>query len=327
MSQAWAHDASGEFAKVGVSLRRAHELDPLWPAPVRGLLDNASAMGDRRAAEDVARRGFPDDVMAQNFGIARAASFLGDYSEAARRWSVVANSDSRWASPAQLSLQDILFRLKLSKNLPSRPPLPIIGNNRFVVRVQMDTPPSAAEWRRRNRSIAAALVYTDENLVAAKLMLNAGRARELAATLDAPSGLLGIHRGDEAGVCYLQQAALVALTLRAVGRNEEADEMLRRYDEVVRAGYRQGKVPTWFDDDAGAIWAVQGKTDQAVAALERALDRGWLHAGRVDLPRLEDEPAFRSLRGNRRFKALLAKHAAHFARERRETVQVLRIQT
>jgi TolB-like protein/DNA-binding winged helix-turn-helix (wHTH) protein len=327
MSQAWAHDASGEFMKKGASLRRARELDPLWPIPVRALLDDASAMGDRRAAEDVARRGFPDDVMAQNFGIARAASFLGDYSEAARQWSVVANSSSRWSSPAKLSLQDILFSLKLSNDHPARPPRPVIGNNRFIVRVQMTTPPSAAEWKRRNRSPDAALVYTDENLVAAKLMINAGRARELAASLDTPSGLLGIHRGDEAGVCYLQQAALVALTLRAVGRSDEADALLRRYDEVVRAGYRQGKVPTWFEDDAAAIWAAQGKTDQAVAALERALSRGWVHAGRVDLPSLEDEPAFRSLRGNRRFQALLAKHAVHFARERRETAQVLRIQT
>jgi len=76
--------------------------------------------------------------------------------------------------------------------------------------------PSAAEWQKRNRSSAAELVYRDENVIAAKLMLNAGRANELITTYDGPTGLLGLRRGQVVGTCFLQSAAIVAVALRAV---------------------------------------------------------------------------------------------------------------
>ncbi len=131
--------------------------------------------------------------------------------------------------------------------------------------------------------------------------------------------------GVPVGVCDLHEAALVALALRAAGRREEADALLREADALLRAAYRRGQVPTWFDEDAAAIWAVQGKTGPAVAALQRALRRGAAHAGRTDLPNLEDEPAFRSLRGDPRFEALRAKHGAHYARERAEIARARKI--
>lgn len=325
MRIATAQNASGQFTQALASRRRAHEVDPISPGPVRAIVDTAAGLGDRRAAEDAVMRGFPNDPVAQNFAVGRIASLLGDYSEAARRWSVVASSESRWAAPARLSLQDTLFNLKLSKTPPSRPPLPTIGNNRFVTRVRMIAPPSASEWRQRNRSAAATLVYTDENLVAAKLMLAAGRAGELIATYDGPTGLLGIRSGEPVGTCYLQQAAVVAVALRSVGRDREASQVLRRADAAVQGAYRSGRVPRWFDDDAAAIWALQGKSDAAIDALERALRRGWVHAGRTDLPKPTDEPALRSLRGNPRFEALRAKYEAYFARERQETAHALKI--
>ena len=190
--------------------------------------------------------------------------------------------------------------------------------------VWMTAPPSAAEWQRRNRSSAAELVYRDENVIAAKLMLRAGRARELVATYDSPTGLLGVRRGQPLGSCYLQNSALVALTLRTVGRRDEADAMLRQADAIIQAAYRRGQVPLWFDEDAAGIWALQGKVALAVSALNRALSRGSAHATRTDLPQLADEPALGGLRGNPAFEAVRAKYDAHFARERQEAAHALK---
>ena len=126
-------------------------------------------------------------------------------------------------------------------------------------------------------------------------------------------------------MCFLQSAALVALALRDVGREEEATALLRQSDALLRAVYKRGRVPTWFDDDAAAIWALQGKADLAADALERALRRGAAHVTRTDLPRLADEPALRSLRGNPRFETVRSNYEAHFTKERSETAHALQI--
>ena len=322
-----AHYASDEFALKLDAYRRAHELDPVWPFPMRALVDINAAMGDRAGAEAVIRSGFPEDVMTQHFALARVAWILGDFSDAARRYSIVAKSPARWARPAQRSLSDLQFMLGLSKAPQAAIPVANVGSfDRYVPRIWMAKPPSASEWQRRNRSAPAALVYHDENIVAAKLMLNAGRAREMVATFDGPNGLLGLRGGSPVGPSQSQEVPLVALALRAVGRNNEADTMLSQADARLQAAYHRGRVPTFFDADAAAVWAVQGKTGQAMEALERAFGRGWAHAGRIDLPNLEDEPAFRSLRGDPRFKAVLAKYRAHLAKERTETARALKIQ-
>jgi len=52
------------------------------------------------------------------------------------------------------------------------------------------------------------------------------------------------------------------------------------------------------------------------------LSRGWTHTAATDLSDIADEPAFRSLQANPRFERIKAKLEAHFARERRETMQL-----
>ena len=326
MWRAFAHNATDEFSLGLEAFQRAHELDPVWPFPLRALIDMNAELGNRAAAEAAIREGFPGDAMTQHFALARVALFFGDFSDAARRYAIVAKSPARWARPSQRTLADLQFTLGISKSMPAPSPAANVGSsNRYVPRVWMAAPPSPAEWRRRNRSPAAALVYHDENIVAAKLMLNAGRARELVAAFDGPTGLLGLRRGQPLGPCQFQEVPLVALALRTVGRGEEADALFRQADARLRAAYRRGKVPTFFDGDAAGVWAAQGNSGAALKALERAIARGWLYAGRLDLPDLADEPAFRPLRNDPRFKAVLARYQAHFVRERQETPAALKI--
>jgi tetratricopeptide (TPR) repeat protein len=121
----------------------------------------------------------------------------------------------------------------------------------------------------------------------------------------------------------LQSAAIIAVALQAVGRAEEANSILEQADATIQAAYRRGSVPLWFEDDAAGIWALQGKRDAAVDALDRALRRGSAHATRTDLANLADEPALRSLRRYPRFQPVIAKYAAHDAKERLETARAL----
>jgi TolB-like protein/DNA-binding winged helix-turn-helix (wHTH) protein len=324
---ALSQHVSGDFARSLVTQKRAHLADPLWSTPPRIALDVTSELGDRRGAEAWVQTAFPDDAMLKSFALARVAYHSGDFSEAARRWAALAKSESQWSSPSRLSLQNVVLMLGISKERPSRPPRPTIGQDRFIpTRVWMTAAPSASEWQRRNRSQAAELVYQDEDVIAAKLMLAAGRAQELAATYDSPIGLLGVRHGVTIGTCYVQNAAVAALALRAVGRNAEATAILEQADAAVRSAYRRGPVPLWLEDDAAGVWALQGKTAQAIGALDRALRRGSMHATRTDLARLADEPALRSLRGDPRFEAVLARYDARYRDERQETARILSLQ-
>ena len=316
---------SGQFADSIEALRRAHELDPLWPFPLRALIDDLAASGDRAAAEAMIKKAFPDDATVQDFAMARVARMVGDFSEAARRWSVVAKSESRWAVPSKLGLQEILFTLSLAKDVREPSGRALIGGSRFVAAPPITAAPSASEWRKHSGSFEASLVFADENALAAKRMLREGRTRELVATYDGGVGLLRIRKGESVRPLRVRDAPIIALALREQGRFAEADDLLRRSDATIRTVYAYGKVPIFFDEDAAGVWATQGKTNLALGALERALGRGWLHVGHTDFPRLEDEPVFRSLRGNPRFEALLNKRAAHFAKERAETARALKI--
>jgi len=189
-------------------------------------------------------------------------------------------------------------------------------------RVRFTTPPTAAVWRSRNRSPIAARIYQKENRVAAKLMLNRGRASELVQTFDSPMGLLGMRPGQRLRGDLLRDAPTVALALRQVGRDDEANRLLRESDAIVREIYRRGPVAFSFDADAAAIWSVQGRQDEALSALERAMQRGWMHISDSDLKDIAAEPAFVSLRGHPRFERIRARIRAHYERERHETARL-----
>ena len=312
-----AHAAAGEFDQELAAFRRALELDPLWFRTTGTVGIALADRGDRTGAEAVARRALPNNEIQQHILLGRIAWISADFSEAARHWSIVARSNSpRWSDTARRSLNDAAYAVGLRHG--TRVDVPNSFDQRYTPRVWMEEAPSAAAWQAQNRDRITADVYRAENLVAAKLMLNAGRARELAGAYDGAVGLLGMRAALPLRVDQLNEAPVVIIALREAGRTAEADRLLREADSAIRAVYGRGQVTFWFDAEAAAIRAVQGRTDEALSALERAIGRGWAHAGGTDLRDIANEPAFRSLRGQPRFERLRAGIAAHYARERAE---------
>ena len=315
------YSAEGEFDRELAAYRRAHRLDPMWFRTVGATALAIAEMGDRPEAEVVARRGFRENQIQQQILLGRLAWTFGDYSEAVRRWTIVARANSpRWSHTAQRTVNDAKFAVGLKTGPLDA--VPRSTSQRSSWRVWMDAPPTPAVWQERNRDEVTADVYSFENHMAAKLMINAGRSRELAAAFDSPTGLLGIRSGDPLRVDQYYEAPLVALALRQASRAAEADRLLRQADAGIRAVYRRDQVPFWFDADAAAIFASEGKTDEALSMLERAMARGWTHSGSTDLRDIADEPAFRSLHGKRRFEKIRARLASHTAREREELVRL-----
>ena len=314
-----AHRAAGEFDRELAAYRRAFELDPIW-SPTGGTLAMTYAEDGRRAeAEAIAMRRANEVFRNQLLG--RIAWIFGDFSEAARTRSLVTRANSpRWSRRAREDIDDVLFAVGLAGRPSLMVPSPPSGRN--IRLFWMDAPPAPAVWQARNRNTIAAEVYHDDNVISAKLMLNAGRIQELVAAYDGPVGLIGLRPRVSLRADQLNVVPVVALVLRQAGRASEADTLLRAAEAIIRSVDRQGRIPFWFDADAAAVWAVQGRLDEALSRLERAIGRGWRHAGSHDLRDIADESAFRTLRGHPRFERIRSNLVAHFARERRETAQL-----
>ena len=314
--------AAGQFDAEMAAYRRAREVDPAWFRTTGQLGIRLAETGRRTDAEAVARDGFANNEPNLHILLGRIAWIFGDFSEAARQWSMTASANSpRWSPRAKLGVSDVKIVLGLERGPPGYRPGFVTAHFR-ADDLNIAAAPSPAAWLTRNRNAAAADVYRDENHTAAKLMLNAGRGRELAATYDSPAGLLSLRPGQPLRTDQLHELAVVVLALRAAGRPADAARLLNSAAPTVNAAYRQHTVPFLLDADVAAIWAVQGRRDQALSMLERALRRGWTHTNNTDLSDIAAEPAFASLRGEPRFERIRANLAARLAQERAETMKL-----
>ena len=310
--------AEGQFDAEMAAYERARGIDPTWFRTTGQLAIRLAETGQRARAEAIADSGFASDPNNRHIILGRIAWIFGDYSEAARHWSIVAAGHSpRWSARAQSGVADAKAAVGLD-GARARPKL-LFAFSSQRTQVQTDAAPSAITWKMHNRNAIAADVYGDENVLGAKLMLKAGRAKELAATYDSPLGLLGLHGGEPLRADQLKGASVVALALRQAGRAAEADRLLNSADSMIKAIYRQHTIPFDLDADVAAVWAAQGRRDQALSMLERAVRRGWTDAGSTDFTDIADEPAFNLLRDESRFARIRASLIAHLARERSES--------
>lgn len=313
--------AAGQFDAEMAAYRRARELDPAWFRTTGQLAIRLAETGQRAEAEAAGNRGFADNPPNLHIILGRIAWIFGDFSEAARHWSIAARANSpRWSPRARVGVADVRMVVGIDPTPPGYKPAFLTVHQRSAV--QVATAPTPSVWQAHNRNAAAADVYRDDNHMAAKLMLKAGRARELAAAYDRPAGLLSLRSDAPVRADQLHETAVVALALRQAGRRADADRLLSQAASRIATIYRQATIPFQLDADVAAIWAVQGRRDQALSMLERAMRRGWTDSADTDLRNIEDEPAFVSLRGQPRFERIRASLAAHLARERVETMQL-----
>ena len=314
--------AAGDFDAEMARYRRARELDPVWFRTTGQLAIRLAETGQRTEAEAIAKRGFANNESNLHIILGRIAWIFGDFSEAARHWSIVARANSpRWSPRARMGVDDVRIIVGLDQGPPGYKPAFHTVHQRGDV--QIATPPAPSAWQMHNRNVGTAGVYRDDNHIAAKLMLKAGRAQELAAMFDAPAGLLSLRLSEPLRTDQLHEAAVVALALQQAGRAADADRLLSQavlresVPSIVRLQFPSLSMPTLRRSGqfrVGAIKRCQCLKGQCGVAGPTPITRICSISPMSPLSaRCSVRPGSSGSR---------ARLAAHLARERSETVQL-----
>lgn len=340
------HLSRANYPRALAAFRRAFELDPTWVHVARQATETALTLGRREEAmvyvRRVEREGSVYDarllrgLTAANGGdlsgaaadLAQARASTDDlgkqaivvYNRAVIMYALglTEQAQSEWAS-CRLAWAE---GRDSALNMPER-----FAGHLALRRGQI---PSAARLAEMNRDRGDVRVQILLKEVVGRLIAG-GRAQDAVALYDSSSGLLGFSASRPVPTSpehLTRYGPTVAAGLRAVGREREARQILLRAERRVDLGLRssRGQVSAAFLGEAAAIWAMLGKTDLAVAALERAVGNGWLNAdlSAEDLPDdLGSEPAFQTLRGHPRFERLRETLDRHLERERAELLRAL----
>ena len=152
---------------------------------------------------------------------------------------------------------------------------------------------------------------------AARSLFNRGRTKQLVALYREGFGNADRFIAETRRVQQLADLSpILSMALQAEGQTMEARYVLAAAERDLAPA--KGLVRREAFAQLAEIKAAQGEHGQALALLNRAVDRGWLPGGRTTPLDLRQEPAFIRLRGDPRFEALRGRILATIARERSE---------
>ena len=310
---------SGLMQEALEAYRRAAELEPLWERSVGAFALTAAQLGDHAEADHALDRfsaAAPNRFAAESLraSIARAR---GDLLSAARHGSLALSlaPDDPWIQMIELVLVaratgDVeAVRRITSAHADLRKRLaPLVDANGAVTRAEKTAP--AVWWN--------SALLEDE----ARLLLRADRPDLLLAMVARqPLSLLELHRGRNSNGAPF--GAQLILALRGSGRASEAQSL----SDAIHADLDRltASRHSYFDLDLAnsAAFALEGRDDEAVAALGQAIAKGW----RGQMPEWAvdpgDEPVFAHLRGREDFERVRSQLSAEIGRVRPQIAEIL----
>lgn len=154
-----------------------------------------------------------------------------------------------------------------------------------------------------------------------RLLPNSGRLAEWLAryrsAFKSPDDFVGSFEDRQQGLIAIAPA--VAANLRAAGDGAEADAILRRVEPTVIAYFRNGPDQVDWLHTLATYRAADGRGDEAVGLLSRAVAGGWLPGEPVDI---SQEPEFAPLVNRADFQMVRKRILTRLEEERRKVSAV-----
>lgn len=297
--------------------RRAFEIDPLWPPTTYNLVNSLAELGDKAAVESVIARAVKAGADRELLLALRAAPALvrGDYSAAVGPLlRLRSERRERFSSVGGFTLGEGLIALGYFDELAQLWRVPDwVGP---VLRSEMAPRDLIRGERVGPRDFWLMPFYP---AFASRAMLNRGRGDELVS---------GYRRGfgsrDEFLSAILEESTRIAaapnLAVALIQARDpvEADFLLQAIDAHVQAHLRNAPGDRDMLFALGRVRAIEGRPEEALGLVGRAIQRGWLPDGRLYPIDIAQDPPLWALRDDPRFNALRKRILDHIARERAE---------
>ena len=316
------YDRVGDYPRSLEAARRAVSIDPLWKRAFGYAAEAAWERGHRQEATAYLKRTTGtglDPAFTRHATRSHMAYLQGDFSGAAGEADVARRLGSASNKPiAEWMLASALWRLgHLEKALAVRPDLHSADLlHLWQGKLPADPLRNPLAWDRRLGRV------NPKRYLALRMLINAGRPREVVEYYDRTFGSPGaLARHPEGHLEFIYDASAVSGALREVGRQKEAGAILAAANVAIAKRLERGAVAPWYHAAAAQIWALQGKNDQAAAALDTTMKMGWSYScamGALSVGDIGLEPAFRGLHGDDRFKRIRSYLNREVERERRE---------
>ena len=313
-SIAQSREYEGDFPGALQAYRRLYEIEPLWWHGYGGLIITSWKMGYRDEARKVADR-TARDVRPFSANLVRAtlAAEQGDWSEALRYLQAA----RAVAEPSEKEIADrrIAVVMRALGNFEqSRAEFPAYQVDDDMWRMWNAKAPTPARVDELSRN-PVALWHSTKMYFLARTLLNEGRSAELLRLYDRR-----FRSPDELHAILHESSPEIAMALRNAGRSAEADRMIRLGEADARRIRSHGRVPFGFYFDRSQFLAVEGRREEAIAALQKSVKLGWLYYNQpYSFRDIGQEPTFREIASDPRFQRIRTHFAAHRAREQRET--------
>lgn len=314
--RAVALDFEGELE----ALRRVAEIDPFW-VRATGYPVAAWALGARQEAlafEERMARNHPEPVARINARM-RVAAYRLDWSEAYRLSREADRMRPLQVRPRDYFPEPIFLRIRLglldeAAQIMSFP---------VVLDMVRGAAPRMADLLRQVGSPAGFWGGNPARGPALLRLNQQGRGGDILMLYDAAFSSPEAMAADGNALRFIDAAGPVVLALRDGGRGAEAERLLALADNALARASSRGRLPFDTVERAARVRALQGRREEALRLLERAVAMGWQWQFFALSPRLADDPVYGSIRTEPRLQRLDTIIQDAIAREQRE-VQALR---
>ena len=316
-ARAVALDFEGELE----ALRRTAAIDPFW-VRATGYPLAAWMLGERQEALAFERRMISrhPDPLGRITARVRLAGYRLDWSEAYRLSRAADRMRPLQVRAREYFPEPIFLRLRLGLLDEAEP----LMSFPIVLDMARGRAPSLADLLRQAGSPASFWAGGPVKRPALLRLNQQGRGADILTLYDAAYRSPEAMAARGAPLAFVADAAPVVVALRDAGRNAEAERLLSHADRALTGALRRGRVPFDTIETAARVRALQGRRDEALRLLERAVAMGWQWQFVATAPRLSDDPVYGSLRDDPRLRRLDAIIQNAIARERREVQDLVR---
>ena len=294
---------------------RAVEIEPLWFTSMLNKMDDFARLGDRPGlAGELRRAEATGDAYLTLRAREHVAYLTGQIAARARNEFEIRR---RFRDQARISdAVEILMLLGRFDDIP-----PLFGMPVAEAAPYRGIPLPAQELRKRYQDPVDFWKDGDGPNLYARLLRKQGRLAEYAGYYKSAFRNADDYYSTIAWADWEQfadQAPSAAANLRAAGEPALAQQIIDKDDAIIAPLLRNG-TPHW--DVAwrvAQLRAVEGRDDEAIVLLRRAIDEGWLPDGDIFAFDIADEPSFSGLLNRADFQAVRHRVLTHIESERRQ---------